>query len=41
VKNELEKLGRNALSIPTDVRNAEQVEDMVERTVSELGRLTY
>ncbi|MDY6930908.1 MAG: 3-oxoacyl-ACP reductase family protein [Halobacteriota archaeon] len=39
VKAEIEGLGRNALSIQTDVRVAEQVEDMVERTVSELGRV--
>src|SRR5271170_6481523 len=32
-------LGRRALAIPTDVRNEDAIRGMVERTVSEFGRL--
>lgn len=31
--------GRRCLSVPTDIREEEQVVDLVERTVSELGRI--
>jgi NAD(P)-dependent dehydrogenase (short-subunit alcohol dehydrogenase family) len=36
---EVEALGRRALAVPTDVTDGEQVGALVERTVSELGRL--
>jgi citronellol/citronellal dehydrogenase len=32
-------LGRRALAIPTDVRDADAIANMVERTVAELGRI--
>ncbi|MDY6965183.1 MAG: 3-oxoacyl-ACP reductase family protein [Halobacteriota archaeon] len=39
VKGEIEGLGRKALAVPTDVRDGAQIDNMVEETVSELGRL--
>ena len=39
VKGEIEALGKNALAIPTDVRKADQIDHMVEKTVSDLGRV--
>jgi citronellol/citronellal dehydrogenase len=36
---EIRALGRRALAIPTDVRNEDAIREMVERTVSEFGRL--
>lgn len=33
------KLGRKSLAIPTDVTRADQVEAMVEKTISEFGRI--
>lgn len=32
-------LGRKALALPTDVRNAEQVQGMVQKTITEFGRV--
>jgi citronellol/citronellal dehydrogenase len=32
-------MGRRALAIPTDVRDEEAIRNLIERTVSELGRL--
>jgi NAD(P)-dependent dehydrogenase (short-subunit alcohol dehydrogenase family) len=39
VAAELEQLGRRALPVRCDIRDPEQVEDAVGRTVSELGRV--
>jgi len=36
---EVKEAGRRAIAIPTDVTNSEQVNNMVEKTVSEFGRL--
>ena len=36
---QVRQAGRKCLAIPTDVTRAEQVEQMVERTVSELGKV--
>ncbi len=37
--SEIEQLGRKALVVPTDVTDVGQCEDLVSRTVAELGRL--
>jgi NAD(P)-dependent dehydrogenase (short-subunit alcohol dehydrogenase family) len=37
VAAQVRELGRKGISIPTDIRNAEQVKAMVSRTVSDLG----
>jgi citronellol/citronellal dehydrogenase len=37
--NEIRALGRRAIAVPTDVRNEDAIRNMVERAVSELGRL--
>jgi citronellol/citronellal dehydrogenase len=37
--DEIRALGRRAIAVPTDVRNEDAIRNMVERTVSELGRL--
>ena len=39
VKGEIETLGCRALAVPADVKDPDQVENMVEKTVSELGRV--
>ncbi|MBI2847519.1 MAG: SDR family oxidoreductase [Chloroflexi bacterium] len=39
VASEIRALGRRSLAIQTDVRNTEQVDEMVKRTVSEFGKL--
>lgn len=39
VVREIEKLGRKALPLTFDVTREEEVNQMVEKTVSELGRL--
>jgi 7-alpha-hydroxysteroid dehydrogenase len=36
---EVRKIGRRALAIPCDVRNAEQVQNMVNKTVEAFGRI--
>lgn len=36
-REEIKRLGRRCFSIPTDVTKADQVQNMVERTISELG----
>ncbi|MEM9453842.1 MAG: SDR family oxidoreductase [Myxococcota bacterium] len=38
-KEEIEALGRRAIAVATDVRQAEQIDSMVQRTVDELGRV--
>jgi citronellol/citronellal dehydrogenase len=37
--NEVRALGRRALAVPTDVRSEEAIANMVEKTVSEFGRI--
>jgi 7-alpha-hydroxysteroid dehydrogenase len=37
--SELSALGRRAMAIATDVRDAEQVDDLVKKTVEDFGRL--
>src|SRR6476646_10459929 len=37
--DEIRALGRRAIAVPTDVRNEESVQRMIERAVDELGRL--
>ncbi|MBI2553763.1 MAG: SDR family NAD(P)-dependent oxidoreductase [Candidatus Rokubacteria bacterium] len=39
VSRAIRDLGRKSLAIPVDVRQAEQVDQLVDRTVAELGRL--
>ena len=39
VVREIEKLGRKALPLTFDITREEEVKQMVEKTVSELGRL--
>jgi NAD(P)-dependent dehydrogenase (short-subunit alcohol dehydrogenase family) len=39
VAGKIEKIGRRALAIPTDVRKWEQVQNMADKTVAELGRV--
>lgn len=36
---EIKKLGRRALAIPTDIRKAKEVEQMAARTVAEFGKI--
>lgn len=36
---EIDEMGRRALAVPTDVTERDQIEGLVERTASELGRL--
>jgi NAD(P)-dependent dehydrogenase (short-subunit alcohol dehydrogenase family) len=36
---EIESTGRRALAVPTDVNERDQIENLVERTISELGGL--
>jgi NAD(P)-dependent dehydrogenase (short-subunit alcohol dehydrogenase family) len=36
---EIDRTGRRALSVPTDIRDGEQTERMVETTIRELGRI--
>jgi len=36
---EVRQLGRKSLIVPTDVTKLEQVENMVEKTISEFGRV--
>ena len=36
---EIQKLGRKSLAIPTDVRQTDQVESMVEKTIAEFGKV--
>lgn len=38
-KEEIEALGRRAIAVATDVRDAEQIDAMVQRTARELGRV--
>lgn len=38
-KEEIEALGRRSIAVATDVRQAEQIDAMVQRTVDELGRV--
>ena len=37
--NEIDAMGRKAISVPTDVTQREQIENLIDRTVTELGRL--
>ena len=37
--SEVREIGRRAMAIPTDVTNSQQVESMVERTISEFGKV--
>lgn len=39
VVNEIQKLGRKAVSLPCDVTKEEEVKNMVDKAVNELGRL--
>ncbi len=39
VAAEIQKLGRSALAVPTDVRVPEQVENMVKQTMDKFGRI--
>jgi 7-alpha-hydroxysteroid dehydrogenase len=39
VADEIRALGRHAFAMPTDVTNASQLDALVKRTVSELGRI--
>jgi NAD(P)-dependent dehydrogenase (short-subunit alcohol dehydrogenase family) len=39
VAKEIEKLGKRAVAMAVDVRQEEQVQALVERTVKDLGRL--
>ena len=36
---EIDTMGRKAISVPTDVTQREQIENLIDRTVTELGRL--
>jgi len=37
--DEIETLGRRALTVPTDVTNADQCRQLVDRTITEMGRI--
>ncbi len=39
VSDEARKRGRRALAVPTDVRKAEEVENLIQRTIKEFGRV--
>src|SRR5438552_16566345 len=36
---EIRRLGRRALTVPTDVRKSDQINRLVERAIAELGRV--
>jgi len=39
IAGEIHKVGRRALSVPTDVRDSGQIANMVERTMTEFGKI--
>jgi NAD(P)-dependent dehydrogenase (short-subunit alcohol dehydrogenase family) len=39
LKDEVESIGRRAIAVPTDVNERDQIENLVERTVTDLGGL--
>ena len=41
VKEEVEALGRRCLALTVDVTKAQQVQDMVDRTLAEFGRIDF
>ena len=36
---EVRKIGRKALTVPTDVRESDQIDNMVQKTIEEFGRI--